>query len=503
MMHIIHQGYEHPGQSSVVYLPMNDMYSGDKTCILSKLEFLCKQAMTHNISPIKTFDQSLYWKASEIIIDAPQNSHLKEIVLLLGCFHTLMNLLGAIGSLMNGTGLKDILQVIYGENPVVHMMTGKAVQRAIRGHLLIDKCLNHMIVSDMGGDSPEFASLVDQCEEMYSSLLAGQTSLESVVTSDTMVKINLGLDKHKTELHARSKTSQLWLNYQQMLAVARALIMADRTGSWLLHLSAVSDCLPIFAAAGHYNYLKSAHFYVQEMAQLETTHPDVFRKFSNGLHVIRRSNRYWAGLSSDLVIEQTLMRSLKTSGGLIRGSGMTEEQRSLWTMSTPITAEYNGAMQELNSLSFTTSEQHKDSTEARMKRDTSDLEKINTKLTSCSPFSEDPSLRNIVNGVVANAIVNVHEFESVGRKIIENMIGQPAFTFSFKRKDKAITLGDVSAIKVAPDHIIDPALLFQRFLVVSKTGELSLEDVMGYELSLFPLLFLRPEMCFESLISRN
>ena len=120
MMHIIHQGYNHPGQSSIMYLPMIDLYSGDKSCLLSTLEFVYKQAVKHGITPIITFDQPLYWKASEIIADAPQNSHLKEIVLLLGCFHILMNLLGAVGSLMNGTGLKDILQVVYGENSVDH-----------------------------------------------------------------------------------------------------------------------------------------------------------------------------------------------------------------------------------------------------------------------------------------------------------------------------------------------------------------------------------------------
>jgi len=143
-MHIIYQEYEHPGQSSVLYLPMIDLYLGDKSCILSTLEFLHKQATTHGITPIVTFDQPLYWKVSEITVDTPQNSHVKEIVLLLGCFHMLMNLLGAIGSLMNGTGLKDILQVTYGENSVEHMMTGKAIQSAIRGHLLVDKCLSHM-----------------------------------------------------------------------------------------------------------------------------------------------------------------------------------------------------------------------------------------------------------------------------------------------------------------------------------------------------------------------
>nr|XP_006818341.1 PREDICTED: peptidyl-glycine alpha-amidating monooxygenase B-like [Saccoglossus kowalevskii] len=70
-------------------------------------------------------------------------------------------------------------------------------------------------------------------------------------------------------------------------------------------------------------------------------------------------------------------------------------------MSSPITSEYNIAMQEFTNLSYTTSEQHKDLTEARMKRDTADLEKISSKLAVCSPFSPDSSLRNIVTGVVA------------------------------------------------------------------------------------------------------
>ena len=486
MMHIIYQGNEHPGQSSIRYLPMIDMYSGDKTCILSTLEFLCGLASKHHLVPVVTFDQPLYWKATEIILDSPPDNHLKSIVLLLGGFHTFMNLLGAIGTLMDGTGLKDILGVVYGENSVTHMMTGKSVQRAFRGHLLVDKCLNRMMVTEMAGDSPEFAAMVEESEGMYTALSNGEMMLETVFTSETLSQINKELEKRKMELGARSKTSQLWLNYQSMVKVARSLIKADRTGSWLMHLRAVSDCMPIFAAAGHYNYLKSAYFYVQEMGQLHINHPDVFRKFEKGFHVIRRSSQLWAGLSSDLVIETTLMRSLKTTGGMTRGSGMSEKQRALWTMSRPITSEYNNAMQEFTNLSYKTSEQHKDLTEARMKRDAADLEKISSKLVVWSPFSPDSALRNVVTGVVAEEGVNVHEYESIGCKIVCKMIGQPAFTFSFSRKDKAVTLGQKSAIKVVPDRTIDSALLFQRFLVVSQTGELSLEEVMRYELSPFP-----------------
>ena len=62
-------------------------------------------------------------------------------------------------------------------------MTGKSVQRAFRGHLLVDKCLNRMVVSEMVHDSPEFAAMVEQSEAMYTSIVKGEIPLETVFTS--------------------------------------------------------------------------------------------------------------------------------------------------------------------------------------------------------------------------------------------------------------------------------------------------------------------------------
>ena len=486
LMHILHQGSQHPGKSSVKFLPMISMYSGDKPCIVSTLDFVCNLAMKHNLPTIVTFNQPLYWKAAEIMIDAPQSSYLKDIVLMLGCFHTLMNLLGAIGTLMEGTGLKNILETVYGENAVVHMMTGKAVHSALWGHLLVDKCLHSQLIKEMVKDNPEIQTLLDQAEELHSSLISGETTLRDAASSEVLIELETVTEKKKSELAHTSKTSQLWLNYQRMVVMTRMLIKADRTGSWLMHLQAVSNCLTVFAAAGHFNYLRSAHYYLQQMSSLEEKHPDVYRKFCDGFHVVRRSNHSWAGLSSDLVIEQTLMRSLKSTGGLTHGSGMIEDMRNLCTLSAPVTSEYNCAIQDFTDLTYTTSPQHKDSTEARIKKDASDLEKIRIKLAACSPFTSDPTLRNVVNGIVAGPDVNVHAYESVGNKIIEDIVGKSAFTYKFKRKDRAQTLGNISAVKIAPDRTTDPALLFQRFLVVSRSGDLSLEEVLTYELSPYP-----------------
>ena len=90
-----------------------------------------------------------------------------------------------------------------------------------------------------------------------------------------------------------------------MIDILRNFVKAERTGNWRLHLQCVHDMLPYFAASGHRLYAKSAYVYLQMMTALPETHPDV----------VRRSNRYWAGLSPDLIIEQVLMRSVKTHGG--------------------------------------------------------------------------------------------------------------------------------------------------------------------------------------------
>ena len=365
-------------------------------------------------------------------------------------------------------------------------MSGKAVQRAFRGHLLIDQSLIQQIADKVITDHPQFENLLQELEKLYAQTEMGESDFNSLTQSECLKEMVNMLSTKSTELSLRSETSKLWLCYQQMVGVARELIEADRTGSWQMHLHAVADCLPIFAAAGHANYLKSAYLYLQTMKELENENLFVFHKFSNGFHVIRRSDQYWAGLGCDLVIEQSLMRSIKSTGGLTRGSGMTEHQRTLWTMSSHVSSTYNDAMQSFTHQTFTTSEQHKETTVSRMKRDHADPKTVIEKLQEFSPFSEEASLRNIITGVNANKDINVHNIITIGKEIVGKMEGQEIFSFSYKRKMKVKTMASARAIEVTEDRAIDPALLFQRFLIVPQSGDLSLNDVMDYELSPYP-----------------
>lgn len=136
----------HPGQSSIMFLPMIDLDPSDLTCIYSTLVFVSEQAKRYHATPVITFDQSLWLKALTIIRNEPQESELKSIVLRLKGLHNEMSFLGCIGHLMAGSGPEEVLELVYAKNAVGHMLSGKAVARAIRGNFLVDAVLNALLV---------------------------------------------------------------------------------------------------------------------------------------------------------------------------------------------------------------------------------------------------------------------------------------------------------------------------------------------------------------------
>lgn len=82
------------------------------------------------------------------------------------------------------------------------------------------------------------------------------------------------------------------------------------------------------------------HLYIQDMIELKQVNLNVLSsELWSFCTVIRRSDRFWGGLPSDLVIEQVFMRSLETSGGLTRGRGTEETQRLRWLLAMPSCAE--------------------------------------------------------------------------------------------------------------------------------------------------------------------
>ena len=170
-------------------------------------------------------------------------------------------------------------------------------------------------------------------------------------------------------------------------------------------------------ASSHNLYTKSAHMYLQNMEKLKQDSPTVYKKLKSGYHVVRYSmTEKWAGFSTDLVIEQVLMCSVKLTGGLSRDGGISEHQRMVWLLAMPACAEINRAMQDLTKTRYETEEQPKDSTQACLKCAMKDTQQILDYLVTRNPFSEDLCLWNIASGTIAHASVNVEQAKNVAIK---------------------------------------------------------------------------------------
>ena len=328
---------------------------------------------------------------------------------------------------------------------------------------------------------------LEEARALFDKLMEKKVSADEASTSEVLDNIEECVQRKQDLLAERSRTAALWIQYLEMVDILRSFIRAERTANWELHLKALTRMLPYLAASGHNLYVKCARLYLQSMTDLRTDHPDVYRDFASGLHVARRSNRFWAGLSIDLVIEQVLMRSLKTCGGLTRGRGLTEQQRLIWLLSMPACAETNHIMQELTGVQFNSGEQNKDMSKARQTRDMKDTVTILRALATHNPFSldTDSNLKNIMNGVNADSNVNADTAKIVGEKILSSMNGTLATDYSFKRSAQAVTMASKSSVKIDNDQVqVDPQLLFQRLIIACDNSHL--EALFQYELCTYP-----------------
>ena len=82
------------------------------------------------------------------------------------------------------------------------------------------------------------------------------------------------------------------------------------------------------------------------------------------------------------------------------------------------------------------------------------------------------TLRNNFTSIADTKDVYVARFQELCTRKVQELNGKAAFTCSFKRSLKAKILAFTSAVKVTGEQAIDPALLFQRLLVVSQSGDI-------------------------------
>lgn len=120
-----------------------------------------------------------------------------------------MSFLGSLGAVMGGSGLMEALQCCYSLNAISHILSGKAVKRAIRAHYLMDSALKVLLLKKYVSQEDE----VDDLRNLYDDVVHHRTQLQELSQSQTLCKLKTWMEQQQIALSEVSRTAKLWFQY--------------------------------------------------------------------------------------------------------------------------------------------------------------------------------------------------------------------------------------------------------------------------------------------------
>lgn len=127
--------FERPSDELRHRLHLTSHFCGKSYCSQSSV-------LLHNFWSTIVLDSS--WHHSCCWFDSG-NANIKDVSVRLGGFHLGKNFLSAIGRIMSGSGLEEILGLIYAGNCVTKIMDSSVYSRAVRAHSLVRAALSPVI----------------------------------------------------------------------------------------------------------------------------------------------------------------------------------------------------------------------------------------------------------------------------------------------------------------------------------------------------------------------
>ncbi|KAJ8678207.1 hypothetical protein QAD02_013994 [Eretmocerus hayati] len=479
--------------SRVLSLPIVNNPPSELDTVYTVLLYADRQARIMNQKHVPvTLDHPLYMK-SEIILENEARDTTKSedeklrCFSVIGLFHLLMSTSNSISSTMDGSGLRDVFGLIYAQNSLDAILSGKAHDRAMRGHKLVMISLATLILREVEWFPEEIATL----NNFLDNLENPEFDIIEILESDVMQAITKKFLDTCEKLKQRSPTAGLWIQYFGYAILLCKIIDSLKRGDWNLLMDCLKHTLPLFHATAHLNYAKATHLFLQKMLSLETImDPIEYDLYTRQQYfTIRRKNVFYSGNPQDLTIEQVFMRTMKVAGGLTHGRGRSSSVLARFIMSMIVLTDVTYAIEFFCSHGYANSEQFSDDRKSSIKRDAQDLEKIIDYLTGHNPFEVDEteSVISISTGLRGDEKVNCHQVIEVGTKLLTGTFGKKFGDIKLQRKTRVISLASAqSSITVDNDSIrIDPTLLFQRLSLLVENRD-DMKEYLKLELAPYP-----------------
>lgn len=270
-------------QDTVGYLPSINAPATKLSTVCEILNHILKIMKALHLDEIVcVFDQALYAKAAEITWK--HQTKCKPIVLRMGTFHTLMNLISIIGKRFGSAGLRDLAveSNIIAAGSIAGVLGGRSYNRGVRLCKLMYEALlrlawkrffswleeNHM------EDVHQLTGTTQAMTELSNNISSDglRTAMQDQAVSAVIQRF------HEFLSHLRTNHGHLaafWMSFMDLVEILLGLIRASREGSWQLHLAYMRSYIPWSFAYDKQNYARYTSVYYSQMTKLNETHPKV------------------------------------------------------------------------------------------------------------------------------------------------------------------------------------------------------------------------------------
>ena len=101
-------------------------------------------------------------------------------------------------------------------------------------------------------------------------------------------------------------TVEFWMTYAKIVGLIQLMQRAIKINDTALYSFALFEVIPIFFMTNHHNYARWMSLYSLDLANLETSQPDLQKSLTEGGFNVNRTGKSFASVPVDMALEQTV-----------------------------------------------------------------------------------------------------------------------------------------------------------------------------------------------------
>ena len=210
------------------------------------------------------FDQALYAKASEVVWK--HSERFTQVVLMMGGFHTICNLLSIIGIRFGDAGLRDLAveSGVIAEGSIDNVLQGKQYARGVRLHKITYEALMRLAWQSFStylqDNQPDDIPAVNDTTRLLQLLCdnTNQEQQEAILQHPSFIKASQLFQEHLDRLRSSSgQLASFWMSCIDIMEIMLGLLRASREGNWNMYLHFIRCMIPWCFAYDRQNYFPS------------------------------------------------------------------------------------------------------------------------------------------------------------------------------------------------------------------------------------------------------